>query len=68
VLSGKDLCDGPITRREDSYRLSCVIMYNPESQELGGPGPCRAVGTDERILKNIVTQFVRLVIMHIYKK
>ena len=25
VLSGRDLCDGPITRLEQSYRLWCVI-------------------------------------------
>ena len=26
VLSGRGLCDGPITRPEESYRLWCVIM------------------------------------------
>jgi hypothetical protein len=24
VLSGRDLCDGPITRPEESYRVWCV--------------------------------------------
>ena len=26
VLSGRDLCDGPISRPEESYRLWCVIV------------------------------------------
>ena len=26
VLSGRGLCDGPITRPEKSYRLWCVIV------------------------------------------
>jgi hypothetical protein len=26
VLSGRGLCDGLITRREESYRLCCVIV------------------------------------------
>jgi len=26
VLSGRGLCDGLITRPEESYRLSCVVV------------------------------------------
>jgi hypothetical protein len=26
VLSGRGLCDGPIPRPEESYRLWCVVM------------------------------------------
>ena len=26
VLSGRGLCDGPITRQEESYRLWCVVV------------------------------------------
>jgi hypothetical protein len=26
VLSGRGLCDGPITRPEESYRLWCIIV------------------------------------------
>jgi hypothetical protein len=30
-LSGRGLCDGPIIRPEESYRLWCVIVYNIET-------------------------------------
>jgi hypothetical protein len=26
VLSGRGLCDGPITRPEESYPLGCVVL------------------------------------------
>jgi hypothetical protein len=26
VLSGRDLCDGPIPRPEESYRVWCVLV------------------------------------------
>jgi len=31
VLSGKDLCDGLITRLEESYRRWCVVMCDLET-------------------------------------
>ena len=31
VLSGRDLCDEPITRPEDSYRLWCVVVCDLET-------------------------------------
>ena len=31
VLSGRVLCEGPITRPEDSYRLCCVLVCDLES-------------------------------------
>ena len=31
VLSGRGLCDGLITRPEESYRLFCVVVCNPET-------------------------------------
>jgi len=31
VLSGRDLCDGLITRPEESYRLWCVVVCDQES-------------------------------------
>ena len=31
VLSGRGLCDGLITRPEESYRLWCVVVYNQET-------------------------------------
>jgi hypothetical protein len=44
VLSGRDLCDEPITRPEKSYRLWCVIVCDLETSQRG-PRPtqrCRA--------------------------
>ena len=31
VLSGRDLCDGPITRPEESYRLWFVVVCDLEN-------------------------------------
>ena len=31
MLSGRDLCDGLITRPEESYRLWCVVVCDPEN-------------------------------------
>ena len=31
MLSGRGLCDGPITRPEESYRLWCVIVCDLEN-------------------------------------
>ena len=41
VLSGGGLCDGPITRPKESYRVWCVLSVIEESYR-GGLGP-RAV-------------------------
>jgi hypothetical protein len=45
VLSGRGLCDGLITRPEESYRLWCVsnVCDHETSTKRGGPGPYRAV-------------------------
>ena len=32
VLSGRDLCDGPITLIEDSYRLWCLSVISKPQQ------------------------------------
>jgi len=39
VLSGRDLCDGPITRPEESYRLWCVVVCDLETSWIRGPWP-----------------------------
>ena len=31
VLSGRGVCDGPITRPEESYRLWCVVVCDLET-------------------------------------
>ena len=42
VLSGRGLCDEPITRPEESYRLWCVAMCDLETSRIRRPWP--AVG------------------------
>jgi hypothetical protein len=39
VLSGRDLCDGPIPHPEESYRLWCFIMYDLEPSRMRRPWP-----------------------------
>ena len=39
VLSGRGLCDGLITRPEESYRLWCVVGCNLETSWMRGPCP-----------------------------
>jgi len=39
VLSGRGLCDGLITRPEESYRLWCVIVCDLEILLMRGPWP-----------------------------
>jgi hypothetical protein len=34
VLSGRGLCDGPITRPEESYRLCCVTVCDLETSRM----------------------------------
>jgi len=34
VLSGRDLCDELITRPEESYRLWCVVVCDPETTKI----------------------------------
>jgi hypothetical protein len=38
VLLGRGLCDGLITRPENSYRLWCIVVYDLKPRERGGPG------------------------------
>jgi hypothetical protein len=37
VLSGRGLCDELITRPEESYRLCCVVVCDPETSGIGAP-------------------------------
>ena len=39
VLSGRGLCDGLITRPEESYRLWCVVVCDLETSWMRGPWP-----------------------------
>jgi hypothetical protein len=37
VLLGRGLCDEPITRPEESYRLWCVVVCDLETSRIGAP-------------------------------
>jgi len=37
VLSGRGLCDGLITRQEESYRLWCVVVCDLENSRMRRP-------------------------------
>ena len=39
VLSGRGLCDGLITRPEESYRLWCVVVCDQETSCMRRPWP-----------------------------
>ena len=39
VLSGRGLCDGLITRPEESYRLWCVVVCDLETSRMRRPWP-----------------------------
>jgi len=50
VLSGRGLCDGLITRPEESYRLWCVVMCDLETSRMRRPRPAVGRnGTGEKI-------------------
>jgi len=39
VLSDRGICDEPITRPEESYRLWCVVVYDLETSRMRRPWP-----------------------------
>jgi len=43
VLSGRGLCDGLITRSEESYRLWRVVVYDHETSQARRLKPARGV-------------------------
>jgi hypothetical protein len=44
VLSGRDLCDGLITRPEESYRLWWVVVCDLQTSWIRWPSPTRGGG------------------------
>jgi hypothetical protein len=54
VLSSKAVCDAPIPRPEQSYRLSCVIVCDLETSVIRRPWPalgCRARGGEKNNIR-----------------
>jgi hypothetical protein len=41
VMSGRGLCDGPITRPEESYRMCVVSECDLETSKMRRPWPTR---------------------------
>jgi len=57
VLSGRGLCDELITRPEESYQLSCIIVCDLETSRLRRPWSTlghNAIGGGGTIKTNIV--------------
>ena len=56
VLSGRGLCDGLITRTEESYRLWCVVECNLETLRMRRPLPTgKGGGCSAKLKKKYVT-------------
>jgi hypothetical protein len=61
VLSGRGLCDGPIPRPEESYRLWCVSECDREASIMKRPWPprgCCAIGK-KSVLRNVGNHLIR---------
>ena len=54
VLSGRGLCDKPMTRPEESYRLCCVVVWNSESSWMRA----RQVWKRENMVCRILCQYI----------
>jgi hypothetical protein len=50
VLSGRGLCDELITRPEESYRLSCVVVCDQETSWMRGPWPSGGLSRQKQTL------------------
>jgi len=53
VLSGRGLCDELITRPEESYRLWCVVVCDPETSRMWKPWPALGRSATEKKSWNI---------------
>ena len=65
VLSGRGLCDGLITRPENSYRLRCVVVCDLETSRMRRPWHalgCRAIGQ----INNICIIYIIYIYIYIY--
>jgi hypothetical protein len=62
VLSGRDLCDEPITRPEESYRRSCVVECDLETSRMRRPWPAldRSATGGIACNNNMILIYIRL--------
>ena len=56
VLSGRGLCDGLITRPEESYRLWCVVVCDLETSWMRRPWTTGGGGLSRQKTKQIIVQ------------
>jgi len=56
ALSGRGLCDGLITRSEESYRLWCVVECDLETSRKRRPWPTGGCRAKRRKIKNTTRQ------------
>jgi len=63
VLSGRGLCDELITRPEESYRLWCVVLCDPETSKMRRPWPALGRSAPEKKVYTVYCNvFNRLVL------
>jgi len=62
-LSGRGLCDEPITRPEQSYRLCYVVVCDLETSRMGAPDIC-----DISRLRVNPTSFLKFMCLIVYKE
>jgi hypothetical protein len=53
VLSGRGLCDGLVTRPEESYRLWCVVVCDLEASRVKRSLPALGLSA----IKNVIARF-----------
>jgi hypothetical protein len=58
VLSGRGLCDGPIPRPEESYRLWCVLVCDHETSGTRRLKPERVVKCQIEVVVVVVVVVV----------
>jgi hypothetical protein len=59
VLPGTGLCDGPIPRPEESYRLWCVIVCDLETSRMWRPWPALGCCARKKERKKEIDLFIR---------
>jgi hypothetical protein len=57
ALSGRGLCDGPITRPEESYRTCCIVVCDLKTSSMRRPWPVLARSTN-KITPSVSVQWI----------
>jgi hypothetical protein len=67
VLSGRGLCDGLITRREESYRLWHVVVCDQETSWTRRPWPALGCRTRENNNNNVLILIYFVIVLCIFR-